>query len=54
MSMNWRIPASRRKPAARTRNRRLPRTVSRISGMNRITCSAAALSAAKLSVPPSQ
>ena len=54
MSMNCRIPASRRKPTARARNRRLPRTVSRISGMNRITCSAAARSASKLSVPPSQ
>jgi hypothetical protein len=54
MSMNWRIPASRRKRTARTRNWRLPRTVSRISGITLSTWSAAALSAAKLSLPPSQ
>ena len=33
MSTNWRIPAARRKRTVRPRNWRLPRTVSRISGI---------------------
>jgi hypothetical protein len=37
---------------ARARKRRLPRTVSRISGMTPSTCSATARSAAKLSLLP--
>ena len=35
--MNWRIPASRRNPTVCTRSRRIPRTVSRISGICHIS-----------------